>query len=317
LNPQISIIVPVYNVEEYLKVCVESLLKQRLNIFEIILVDDGSTDGSGVICDKYAESDKRVKVIHKSNGGTSSARNMGLDVAKGDYIGFVDGDDYVSENMYELLIKSMKEYVCDISVCNINLMSENNEDEPYHKNAKDEQFNRESAMKELLTNTILTFSVCNKLFKKSVFNGLRFKEGIIQEDMDIVYKLVHRAQKVSYLSTPLYNYRYNENSTLRKPFELKRLDEFHVRKEMYDFYEKHYPTIADLVYFRLCVTGSKLYNLVNMEFKEKSHEYTFLIKQEKSKLARLLWRKDVHPKVKLQVMALIISPKKYHYFMNL
>jgi len=196
-------------------------------------------------------------------------------------------------------------------------MSENNDDNLYHKNANDEQFSRESAMKELLTNTILTFSVCNKLFKKSLFNGLRFKEGIIQEDMDIIYKLIHRARKVSYLGAPLYNYRYNEESTLRKPFELKRIDEFHVRKEMYDFYKQHYPDIADLVYFRLCVSGSKLFNLVKKEFKEKLSEYQFLIKQEKSKLARLLWRKDVHPKVKLQVMALIISPKKYHYFMDL
>ncbi len=317
MNPQISIIVPVYNVEAYLKVCVDSLLNQRLDHVEIILVDDGSTDGSGVICDKYAERDKRVKVIHKKNGGVSSARNVALDVARGDFIGFVDGDDYISENMYQLLIKSMKEEDCDVSVCNINLMSENNEYKPYHKNANDEQFSRESAMKELLTNTILTFSVCNKLFKKSVFNGLRFKEGTILEDMDIVYKLIHRARKVFYLSTPLYHYRYNENSILRKPFALKRIDEFYVRVEMHDFYQQHYPEIADLVYFRLCVAGSKLYNLVNIEFREQSSEYRFLIKQKKSKLARLLWRKDVHPKVKLQVMALIISPKNYHYFMDL
>lgn len=317
MNPQVSIIVPVYNEEEYLKVCVDSLLNQDIESFEIILVDDGSTDRSGVICDDYAERDKRVKVIHKRNGGLSSARNEALNIAKGNYIGFVDGDDYISENMYKLLTKSMKEDGCDISVCNINLKSKNNDDVPYHKNAKDEQFSREAAMKELLTNTILTFSVCNKLFKKSVFSGLHFKEGIIFEDMDIVYKLFHRARKISYLSTPLYNYRYNENSILRRPFALKRVDEFYVRKEMYVFYQQHYPEIADLVYFHLCIAGSKLYNLVNRGFKEKSPEYHFLIKQEKSKLARLLWRKDVSPKVKLKIMALIISPKKYHYFMNL
>ena len=316
MNPQISIIVPVYNVEKYLRVCVDSLLNQRLDRFEIILVDDGSTDSSGVICDEYAERDKRVEVIHKRNGGLSSARNEALDVAKGDFIGFVDSDDYIMENMYKLLIKRMEEDECDISVCNM-LMQKSSGDVPYHKNAKDEQFSRESTMTELIANRILTFSVCNKLFKKSIFNGLRFKEGIILEDMDIIYKLFHRARKVSYLSAPLYYYRYNESSILRKPFTLKRIDEFYIRKEMYDFYQQHYPETADLVYFRLCVAGSKLYNLVKIGFKEKSSEYLFLIEQEKSKLARLLWRKDVHPKEKLQVMALMISPKNYHYFMNL
>ena len=118
--PKISVIVPVYNVEKYLRKCIESILNQTFREFELILVDDGSTDSSGKICDEYALKDSRIKVIHKENGGASSARNAGLDVAKGEYIGFVDSDDWIEMDMYGELYRLIKENNTDISVCGIN-----------------------------------------------------------------------------------------------------------------------------------------------------------------------------------------------------
>ena len=116
-SPLISIIVPVYDVEPYLRKCIDSILIQSYRDLEIILVDDGSPDNCGAICDEYAEKDKRIKVIHKKNGGLSDARNAGLDIATGEYIGFVDSDDWVMPDMYEYLYKAVKEYDADMSVC--------------------------------------------------------------------------------------------------------------------------------------------------------------------------------------------------------
>ena len=119
-KPLISVIVPVYNVESYLKVCVDSILAQTYENLEIILVDDGSKDSSGKMCDEYAEKDARIKVVHKKNGGVSSARNKGLDVASGEYIGFVDSDDSTKPNMFEILYKNMVTSDADVSVCKAN-----------------------------------------------------------------------------------------------------------------------------------------------------------------------------------------------------
>ena len=119
----ISVIIPVYNIEQYLPRCLDSVIAQTYNNLEIILVDDGSTDSSGEICDKYSLLDNRIKVIHKSNGGVSSARNEGLEVAKGDYIGFVDGDDIIEKDMYQILLDNAIKYHCEMSCCQIDTIS--------------------------------------------------------------------------------------------------------------------------------------------------------------------------------------------------
>ena len=164
--PKISIIVPVYNVEQYLAECIESIRNQSLTDIEIILVDDGSPDNSGAICDDYARKDDRIRVIHKKNGGLSSARNAGLEVAIGEYIGFVDSDDWVDGEMYEVLYKNAVENQAEIAACNIAKMGLDGQFENFDIGNKDILFTRAEGMEELIRNQKLTFSSCNKIYKR-------------------------------------------------------------------------------------------------------------------------------------------------------
>ena len=162
----ISVIVPVYNVEKYLEKCIDSIINQTYQNLEIILVDDGSTDGSGKICDEYSRKDNRIKVIHKENGGLSDARNIGIKNANGGLIGFIDSDDYITENMFEVLQKDLRKYNADISSCDIQNVNEAGECLKIIRVSTEGQtskvFEREEALKLLLEDTIKSYA-WNKL----------------------------------------------------------------------------------------------------------------------------------------------------------
>lgn len=306
---KLSIIVPVYNVEKYLKECIDSILNQKFQDFELILVNDGSTDLSGKICDEYSKKDNRIEVIHKANGGLSSARNEGIEKAKGVYIGFVDSDDWINENMYSHMIDNSNIHNADIVVCNIMSMKKNGDEIPYTNINNEISFTREEAMSELFKNEIILFSACNKIFRKIIFDGLRYKEGIILEDMDLSYKIFNRVNKVYYIHNPYYHYRYNDNSILRSEFNLKRLDEYMVRKEMYEFYRGEYPDIADLVYYYVCITGSFLYaSICNNSSLDKT-KYSYLIAYDKIILKRILSRSGISKKIRFNIRLFLNVPK--------
>ena len=183
MEKKISVIVPVYKVEEYLCRCVDSIINQTYKNLEIILVDDGSPDSCGRICDEYAEKDSRIKVIHKENGGLSSARNAGLDIATGDYIGFVDSDDFIDAEMYSMLYEMIKNADVEISGVNGRSFVEEEHLLPYiagRKNISKEQ-SCEEAIKGLLLRTFNS-SVCSKLFLGSLFKSRRFEIGKLSED---------------------------------------------------------------------------------------------------------------------------------------
>lgn len=195
----ISIIVPIYNVEKYLPRCIGSILNQNFEEFELILVNDGSTDNSGKICDIYAKKDKRIKVIHKKNGGVSSARNSGIRAATGEYIGFVDPDDYIDKNMYTNLYELCEENNCDIGICKLgreidgNLLN-------YNREEKILELNKIEAMKELFKGELYRFSLCNKIYKRKCFKDVIFPEGRIHEDLATTYKLFANSNKAIYTS---------------------------------------------------------------------------------------------------------------------
>lgn len=305
---KISIIVPVYNTEKYLEQSINSILNQTYENLEIIIVDDGSTDSSGLICEKYFKIDSRVKVIHKKNGGQSSARNLGLDLASGDYIGFVDSDDWISANMYEKLIIKAIQNNSDIVASNIWYMKKNKKIKKYSKTNSDLDFNRLTAMEEIFTNENLTFSPCNKLYKKKLFDFLRFDEKIILEDMDISYQLIDKSEIISYLSEPLYYYRYNPSSTLRGKFNLRRLDEHLVKKRMYDYYLYKYPSLSAKVYINFFEVGLILYSTLKAEKKFDIENYTFLIDFDKQTLLKILEESDLNFKIKLKIYLFLKSP---------
>lgn len=213
----ISVVVPVYNVEKYVAECVDSIVNQTYKDLEIILVDDGSTDNSGAICDELAGKDERIKVIHKTNGGLSDARNAGIDIAKGEYISFIDSDDYIHPQMLELLLHTSLKIDSDISVCLFASVGETEKRsfQTIDDNTISVSTYSENRLSEIYNNNLITVVAWNKLYKKSLFNSIRYAYGKIHEDEFIIHELLFAASKVAYIDTELYFYRTRSNSIMQ------------------------------------------------------------------------------------------------------
>ena len=235
-KPKISVIVPVYNVEKYLSRCIDSILNQTFTNFELILVDDGSPDSCGVICEEYAKQDNRVKVIHKENGGLSSARNVGIDNALGDYLTFIDSDDWVETNYLEVLYMNLIDNDADISAVN------------YHKEYDDYRLpclnvvsgllSGEECLKYLYDSNMSIYVniACAKLYKKNLFENIRYPSGKTHEDGFTTYKLYTRATRVYFANNDLYAYYQRNGSIMNRNFSLKRIDEYFVYLERKNFF---------------------------------------------------------------------------------
>lgn len=245
-NPLISVIVPVYKAEPYLQRCVDSIRNQTYSNLEIILVDDGSPDRCGEMCDALAKEDKRIRVIHKENGGLSSARNAGLDIASGAYIGFVDSDDWIDLNMYQVLYDTMVQQNAQISCCAI-AYSDGDRVFAYMNRKFDESFTLDTAQAqiELTRNCRITNSVDDKLYVSSIWDGLRFREGALYEDAFIQHLCIHRAKYITYMAKPMYFYFQSPNSILRGNTSLQHYDLVISGEERIAFYKEHYPEAVD------------------------------------------------------------------------
>lgn len=225
--PMISVIVPVYNVEKYLCECIDSICRQTYSNLEIILVDDGSPDGCPQICDEYAAKDLRIKVIHKENGGLSSARNAGLDIACGDYIGFVDSDDTVAADMYETLFRKISANCADICFCRILATTEGGEKlENNRFYGFGERVLDGSEVLDVLVKGGSTFyeSAFNKLYRREVFSDLRYPEGKYHEDVFIAHRIFGSCGRIVFAEDASYFYRLRSNSIMRENFSVRRLD---------------------------------------------------------------------------------------------
>lgn len=234
-------IIPVYNIEKYLEKCITSVLKQTEQDFEILLIDDGSTDRSGEICDSFAEKDNRIAVIHKKNGGLSSARNTGLSKAAGEFISFVDGDDYLSEYYLEKSLKAAKKYHADIVMFDYNFVDENgNNINSYHVDIEADKILTLDTCPELLN---MTPSACNKLFNGEFLKKIKieFPEGRLYEDLNAVSKSYYGASVVYIDAGPLYFYVNHVGSIMRMAVpDYKRRFEDRVLavESVCEFYEK-------------------------------------------------------------------------------
>ena len=224
----ISVIVPIYNVENYLQKCIDSIINQTYKNLEIILVDDGSPDNCGRMCDVYALKDDRIKIIHKNNGGLSDARNVGLDAAAGDYIGFIDSDDSIHREFYEVLINLIFKYNADIAQCGFLRVNEDavnnfNEDKPYADEKITLMSNCEALDNLYNENYVNTVIVCNKLYKRELFEDTRFPKGKTQEDEFTTYKLLFSAKKVVSTSRQMYYYMKRTGSIMGCGFNIEYL----------------------------------------------------------------------------------------------
>lgn len=224
-NHLISIIVPCYNVEAYLCKCVDSLLAQTYKNIEIILVDDGSPDASGAICDEYAQKDNRIKVIHKKNGGLSDARNVAIDIAKGEYITFVDSDDFVASDYVETLYHLVKKYQCKVGVAWLRTFHEGCEADTNQLPYIEKLFDRMEGIEKMFYQELFDTAAWCKIYHRSLFEtGIRYPLGLIYEDLPTTYLLFLQADKIAFCNRVIYNYLLRANSIEGQPFKANKLD---------------------------------------------------------------------------------------------
>lgn len=250
----ISVIVPVYKVEKYLGKCVDYLINQTYSNLEIILIDDGSPDGCPALCDAYAKRDKRIKVIHKENGGLSDARNEGMKIATGDYISFIDSDDWIDTDAYQLMMDIMIRYDADIVECNFNYVYEH-EIKEKQVNYSKKIFNTEEALSNLISGRIFQSVVWNKIYKRKCMVGIDFEIGKINEDEFWTYQVFARAKKIVFINKALYYY-LQRNTSIMGNYSLKHLDNVEGMFNRMCFMEKYYPSlhlISKLFFYRACI----------------------------------------------------------------
>lgn len=230
MNEKISIIIPVYNIRAYLERCLDSVCAQSYKNLEIIVVDDGSTDGSEKIIDEYAANDVRIKTIHKENGGVTSARLEGVAAATGAYIGFVDGDDYVEPDMYRRLYNNLVKYQADIAHCGYQMVFPNGRVDFYYNSGKIKVQDNETGLRDLLEGRIVEPGLWNKLYRKSLFHVLidsnKMKCDIkINEDLLMNFYLFREARKSVFEDVCLYHYLLRKNSTTTSAININKLQD--------------------------------------------------------------------------------------------
>lgn len=289
VKDKISVIISIYNSEKVINRCVDSILKQTYKNLEIILVDDGSTDNSPKICDQYKKKDKRVKVYHKKNGGVSSARNLGLDESTGEYISFIDSDDYIEDNMYEVLIDNIHRNSSDIAICNM-LHEDNNNNILHNFNHYNFEFNRESYPEYSYFIPSISGYVCNKIYSKDIIyyennTHVEFDSNItIAEDDLFNYEVFEKNEKIkySYINDKLYHYVFNREGAINNKFNIEKLTYFDSKEKEIsilennnlnnDFLKADY--IINQVRTKIIMDKLKIYS--NQKFEQiikKSDEY--------------------------------------------
>lgn len=229
--PLISIIVPVYNVKDYVEKCLDSICGQTYKNLEIVVVDDGSTDGSGEICDTYASKDRRIRVIHRKNGGLSAARNEGLDAATGEFLGFVDSDDWIDLDMFKFLYELLETEEADISICSHYIERSGRTKIKY---SSDEVLNLvpRDAMRLLVEDDIIRNFAWDKLYRRTLFRELRFPQGRYFEDIAVMYKVFYQARKIVMKGHPKYHYMVRTNSITGSKYNPEK--EYHMFLAVYE-----------------------------------------------------------------------------------
>ena len=235
----ISIIIPIYKVEQYLDKCIQSIINQTYKNLQIILVNDGSPDKCGKICDEYALKDNRIEVIHKINGGLSDARNVGIGRAKGKYIGFVDSDDYIEKDMYENMYNLLEERNADVCICNFYNVIENNN---IIKNPNNgiQEYNKIDILKEILLDKQIQSYAWNKLYKSELFDNVKYPVGKKYEDIGTTFYILEKCNKVVVTDLPKYYYLNRIDSIVNNLSEQTVIDYVDLINERYDYIENKY-----------------------------------------------------------------------------
>lgn len=268
-KPLISVIVPVYKVESYLDTCISSIAGQTYQNLEIILVDDGSPDKCPKMCDAWAERDSRIKVIHKENGGLSDARNAGMAVATGELIGFIDSDDWISPDMYELLNQHIVNEQSDIAACGVEMCWDDGTPSRPLTKAGNCVLDNQEAMRAIIQESWLKQPVWYKLYKTELVRDISFPVGKYHEDVFWTYQAIARAKRVSIFDAPCYHYRQRSGSIMGDNYSLKRLDSLEAKCLRLSFVRNLFPALERLA--RLDILFSCMYAMqMCMKYLSKS-----------------------------------------------
>lgn len=304
----ISIVVPVYNVEKYLDKCVKSIINQTYDNLQIILVDDGSKDNSGKLCDLWEQRDRRIITKHKDNGGLSDARNYGVKFAEGKYVMFVDSDDIISENIVEYLMKLIYETNSDISICApLHCYPEEKivfEKEKFHK-----VFSADEAVKEMLYQKSFLVSACAKIYRKEYFDNIKFPVGMLFEDSATIYKIFECADRIVYGDAKLYGYMHRENSITTKKFSKADCDILYICDEIVAYMDrkKDYDLIAASLAYQMSAAFRIYLNAPrNNQFNDEIKKSEDIIKTNSHKV---LLDKNVRRKAKIAIIMFACSKK--------
>lgn len=245
MNPLISVIVPIYKVDKYLDRCIESILNQTYSNLEIILVDDGSPDNCPKMCDEYAVKDSRINVLHKKNGGLSDARNAGMAVAKGELISFIDSDDYISTDFFEVLYKAMITEKSDIVECSVVKFYEDNHFDVYSDDNKISSYLTVDALSALISEDPFHQHVWNKLYKTELIKDIPYAVGKLNEDEFWTYQAFGNAKKITKINKTMYYYFQRNGSIMGTGYNLRRLDALEGKSNRQDYIEKNYPALTE------------------------------------------------------------------------
>ena len=311
----ISVIIPVYNVEDYLHYAIESLEKQTYKNFEIILVNDGSTDNSGKLCDEYSEKYSNVRVFHKENGGLSDARNFGVQKAKGEFITFLDPDDYLEAYSLELLASVQKQHNCDIVSTRVkatelyNVYSNHSLTEEDIKNVI--VMDRDVFLEEAFYDKVATVSACGKLYRKSILE-IPFPKGRIYEDLYIISEHVEKANKIVHTPIQIYNYYKRQGSIVNSKFTSKQYDFFDAIAYNRQVIREKFNNVAKLVTAINAKEVIGSFKIIGSAYKTSISDVYNIRKIIKENSSNILRNKRIRYTFKMKYMLFILSPYMFN-----
>lgn len=314
----ITIIVPVYNVKDYLEKCVTSIIGQSYGNLEIILVDDGSTDGSGELCDYWKKQDSRINIIHKPNGGLSDARNSALDVITGEYVMFVDSDDWIDLDCCQVLLENILNEKADIASCRYRNIYPDGKVENIGDDHQILQYEGIDGLKEFLYGKTVDPFACAKLYKKEIIGNIRFIKGITGEDIPFNFQIFQKIQKIVVIGESFYNYRQQRvGSICNAPVSQKRIDSAfrweNIRQECLD----KYPSIAKYALRRQTLFYIGLYNRIILGNKHFPETISMILQFVRKNIKCIIDSDITEKSIKIATWLLDKSPTIYNYVMRL
>lgn len=314
----VSVIVPVYNVERYICHCVESIIDQTYTNIEIFLVDDGSPDRCGKICDNYAQMDHRIKVIHKENGGLSDARNVAIDIANGEYITFVDSDDYIAKDYIQYLVDILEKNDADISGCCAKRYHEGDEDKDEEKTQIDKRvlsFTNQEALEDNFYQKHILNNAWGKVYKRKLFEEIRYPVGRLYEDLGTTYKLISKSKKIVWGMSEKYFYLQRDNSIMTRKFSINNMDRILMSEELLEFTKQNFPEIEKAAISRNFVSNMQVLRELPLEENLFENEYKLI--ENNIRKFRAIVLKDKKAKKINRVIALFsYFPVKYIQFLG-